>query len=70
MPSSLGYDIFRKLEDGGAMWVGDALTLDQAKQKLRSFLATKPGAYLLRDATTGEIVSAQGGLEELDGECA
>lgn len=66
MPSSLGYDIFKKTEDGGATWVGATATLDQAKRELRALLATKPGSYFVRDATTGKILSAPD-LEELGG---
>jgi hypothetical protein len=56
MSSSLGYDIFKKMEDGSAMWMGDASTLDGARQKLRALLAARPGTYFLRDAATGKIV--------------
>lgn len=57
MPSSFGYDIFRTMEDGSVIWVGDAATLDNAKQTLNALRAAKPGAYLVRDAATGKIVN-------------
>jgi hypothetical protein len=68
MPSDLGYDIFKKVEDGSAIWLGDAATLEEAKRKLDAFRAAKPGAYFVRDAATGEIVSRQ--LGTLDSACA
>lgn len=57
MASSLGYDIFEKMEDGSAIWAGDAATLDKAKERLNALLAAKPGSYFLRDASTGKILS-------------
>lgn len=57
MPSKLGFDIFRKMEDGSVIWIGEAETLELARQKLDSSLTAKPGAYFVRDATTGEIVN-------------
>lgn len=68
MPSDLGYDIFRKMEDGSAIWMGATATLEEAKRKLDVLRAAKPGAYFVRDAATGEIVSRQ--LGTLDSACA
>lgn len=68
MPSDLGYDIFKKMEDGSAIWLGDAATLAEAKRKLDVLCAAKPGAYFVRDAATGEIVNRQ--LGTLDSACA
>jgi hypothetical protein len=68
MPSDLGYDIFRKMEDGSAIWLGVAPTLEEAKRKLDVLRAAKAGAYFVRDAATGEIVNRQ--LGTLDSRCA
>lgn len=57
MSSSLGYDIFREMEDGSAIWVGDAATLDKAKQELSALFAATPGSYFVRDAATGKILN-------------
>jgi hypothetical protein len=59
MLSSLGYDIFRTAEDGSVIWVGDAATLDEAKQNLNALRAAKPGTYFVRDAATGKLVNDQ-----------
>jgi hypothetical protein len=56
MAASLGYGIFRRLEDGAALWVDDAATLDEARKKLDALAVTKPAQYIVRDAETGKIV--------------
>lgn len=57
MPSRLGFDIFRKMEDGSVMWIGEAETLELARQKLDVSQVANPGPYFVRDAATGEIVN-------------
>jgi hypothetical protein len=54
---SLGFDIFRRMEDGSVIWVGEAETLQLARQKLEASNAAKPGTYFVRDAATGEVVN-------------
>lgn len=62
----LGYDVFRKLEDGSAIWVGATATLDQAKKLLAELGSSAAAHYFVRDATTGRIVAStdSGNLEK------
>ena len=53
----LGYDIFRKLDDGTPYWLTQAGTLEEATEKLDAFFRDKPAAYFVWDASTGEVVS-------------
>ncbi len=53
---SLGYDIFRKLGDGSPLWMGQAATLAEAKEKVMTLLRTVPARYFLRDANTGQLI--------------
>ena len=53
---SLGYDIFRKLGDGSAVWMGQAATLAEAKEKVMTLWRTVPAKYFLRDANTGRLI--------------
>jgi hypothetical protein len=52
----LGYDIFRRLDDGSPVWVAQVESLAQAEKKLASLLATFPGKYFVRDADTGVVI--------------
>jgi hypothetical protein len=54
----LGYDVFKKLEDGGAIWVGAAATLDEAKKLLAKLESLAASHYFVRDATSGRIVAS------------
>jgi hypothetical protein len=56
----LGYDIFKKLDDGSPLWVMQAATLDEAKRHLESLARTGPGQFFVRDASTGEVLSDPG----------
>lgn len=53
----LGYDIFRELGNGEVLWVGCVAELDQVRDRLALLAAEKPSRYLVRSATTGEIVA-------------
>jgi hypothetical protein len=53
---SLGYDIFKKLEDGSPFWITQVATLAEAKEKLAALVRHAPVEYFIRDATTGKIV--------------
>lgn len=53
----LGYDIFRKLDDGSPIWACDAPTLDAAKKKVETLIREKPADYFIRDASSGEVVA-------------
>jgi len=55
MPS-LGFDIFRTLDDGHPLWIAEVTTLDQAKTNLHALALKSRGKYFIREASTGEIV--------------
>ena len=57
---SLGYDIFKKLDDGSPLWVMQAATLDEAKRHLESLARTGPGQFFVRDASTGKVLADLG----------
>ena len=52
----LGYDIFKKLDDGSPIWVGQADSLGAAQQALESLRRASPGHYFLRDANSGAVI--------------
>jgi hypothetical protein len=54
--TSLGFDIFRKMEDGHPLWIAEVAVLEQAKAQLQALASKAPGEYFIRDAFTGEIV--------------
>lgn len=53
---SLGYDIFRELSGGEPLWVAQATTLEEAREKLNTLVRTLPASYFIRDAATAKIV--------------
>jgi hypothetical protein len=53
----LGFDIFRRLDDGCPLWIAQADTLDDARQQLETLRQFTPGNYFVRDASTGQPVS-------------
>jgi hypothetical protein len=53
----LGYNVFRRLEDGSPVWVANVDTLAEAKQKLISLNRNFPGEYFIHDAETGAILN-------------
>lgn len=56
----LGYDIFRELSDGNPLWIAQAATLKEARDKLDTLTRTVPAKYFIRDATSTEIVARAG----------
>ena len=56
----LGFDIFRKLDDGTPLWVQQVATLDDGKKHLDALIFAAPAEYFIRDASTGEIVHRLG----------
>ena len=54
--TSLGFDIFRKMEDGHPLWIAEAAILEKAKTQLHALASKAPGEYFIRDASTGEVV--------------
>ena len=57
-----GFDIFR-VQDSGVLWVGSALTLDEAQEHVRQIAGFAPGEYLLLDQNTGNrsVIKSDGG---------
>lgn len=54
------YDIYQKLPGGGRLWIESALTLEQAKELLASWIAKKPATYLIYDFHSGKVVPLAG----------
>jgi hypothetical protein len=52
----LGYDIFRKLDDGNPLWIAEAPSLSEAKKQIELLLSQSSAAYFVRDASSGEVV--------------
>jgi hypothetical protein len=65
---SLGYDIFRELNDGNPLWMAQASTLKEAQEKLDMLARTVPAKYFIRDAASATIVAHAGSntTEEMD----
>lgn len=55
----LGYDIFRESSDG-PLWVAQAATLAEAKEKLEMLARSVPAKYFVRDAASTKIVGRAG----------
>lgn len=55
----LGYDIFRESSDG-PLWVGQAATLVEAKDKVDMLARSVPAEYFVRDAASAKIVERVG----------
>jgi hypothetical protein len=55
MPS-LGFDLFRTLDDGHPLWIAEVATLEQAKTNLHALALKSRGVYFIREASTGKIV--------------
>jgi hypothetical protein len=53
---TLGYDIFRKLDDGSPLWIADVASLNEAKEKTELLFSQSSAAYFIRDASTGNVV--------------
>jgi hypothetical protein len=53
---NLGYDIFKKLDDGSPLWIMQVATIDDAKKDIEDLIYTMPAEYFIRDASTGEVV--------------
>jgi hypothetical protein len=54
--TSLGFDIFRKMEDGHPLWIAEVAVLKEAKAQLYALASKAPGEYFIRDASNGRIV--------------
>lgn len=54
--TGLGYDIFKKLDDGSPFWITQVTTLSEAKEKVDTLICRSSVQYFIRDATTGKVV--------------
>jgi len=54
--TSLGFDIFRKMEDGHPLWIAEVAVLKEAKTQLHALASKAPGEYFIRDASNGRII--------------
>lgn len=54
----LGFDIFRRLDDGTPLWVAQVNSLVEARAKLTALRQFSPGNYFVRDAETGQSFEA------------
>jgi|HubBroStandDraft_6_1064221.scaffolds.fasta_scaffold119482_3 hypothetical protein len=52
----LGFDIFRKMEDGHPLWIAEVAILEKAKTHLHELASRAPGEYFIRDASNGQII--------------
>ncbi len=50
------YDIFRRLPDGGPVWIEAVQTLEGARARLMSLLEAQPGEYFVYDLVHNKIV--------------
>ncbi len=55
----LGFDIFRRLDNGSPLWVAQADSLQEAKRKLEAVRQLSPGKYFVRDAETGQAITTE-----------
>jgi hypothetical protein len=53
---SLGYDVFRKLDDGHPLWIAEFSSLEAAKTNLQLLASKARAEYFIRDASTGAVV--------------
>jgi hypothetical protein len=52
-----GYDIFRQLDDGSPIWIGNVPTRAQALEKLASLRRSAPARFFARNAETGAVIN-------------
>jgi hypothetical protein len=56
----LGFDIFRRFDDGSPLWVTQVNSLAEARTKVEALRQRSPGQYFVRDAETGQSIPADG----------
>ncbi len=56
----LGFDIFRRLDDGSPLWLAQVHSLAEARAKVEALRRRSPGQYFVRDAETGQSIPADG----------
>jgi hypothetical protein len=55
----LGFDIFRRLDDGSPLWVAQANSVAEVRARLVALRQFSPGHYFVRDAETGQSIGAE-----------
>jgi hypothetical protein len=53
----LGFDIFRRLDDGSPLWVAHVRSIPEAQARLEALRQYSPGHYFVRDAETGQYIA-------------
>ena len=53
----LGFDIFRRLDDGSPLWVTQVSSIADAQARLEALRQYSPGHYFVRDAETGQCIA-------------
>jgi hypothetical protein len=53
----LGFDIFRRLDDGSPLWITQVSSVAEARTKLQALRQLTPGHYFVRDAETGQSLT-------------
>ena len=56
----LGFDVFRRLDDGSPLWLAQVNSLAEARAKVEDLRQRSPGQYFVRDAKTGQSIPADG----------
>jgi hypothetical protein len=63
----LTYDIFRRLPDGGPIWIEAVRTLEAARARLAHLMKAQPGNYFVYDLSIDKIVEHVDFLEHAEG---
>jgi hypothetical protein len=50
------FDIFQAETTGDVLWLGTAVSLDDAKARAREFALSSPGEYLVLNQKTGDKI--------------
>ena len=62
----LTYDIFRRLPDGGPIWIEAVQTVEGARARLASLSKAQPGDYFVYDLSTNKIIEHADFVEHED----
>ncbi len=59
------FDIFLSEPDGGVLWRGSAVSVEEAKTRIQELAANAPGQYIILSRQTGSKYIVQGGSASL-----
>lgn len=62
---NLGFDIFKKQQDGKPLLVSHVSTLREARETLGWLVRNSPGEFFARDAVTGEVAVSHGNYADV-----